>query len=69
MLIPSSSLRLGGRGESAAAKSWASDGLGAPGMEPDERSCVDDWITRRGFGPGLRLAEIIFFFGQKVIKN
>lgn len=48
-----SSLPLEGRGESAAAKSWAREGLGeGPG------GGRGDGVTLRGLGPGFRRAAI-----------
>lgn len=64
-MLSVSSLRLGGRGESAAAKSCARDALGALGIDCAEfNKCDGDWMTRRGFGPGLRRAgnEIFKFY-------
>jgi len=49
-----SSLPLDGRGESAAANSWANDGLGDAGITGDGL-----WITLLGFGPGFRRAETV----------
>ena len=53
-----SSLPLDGRGESAAANSWANEGLGDAGITDDGL-----WITLLGFGPGfLRARKVIKYY-------
>lgn len=59
LLSFSSADPLEGRGESAAANNWASDGDGVEGiLVGTELDIVKfDGITRRGLGPGLRRAK------------